>query len=50
MMLSQYLLKEIVTEEEFVDALGQRYEAPRSLLVEDVHDHPNLFRERGMLV
>lgn len=43
------MLKKDVTEEEIVDALSQRFDAPRERLTEDVRNTIREFRGRGLL-
>lgn len=43
------LLKNDVSEEQIMDALSQRFDAPREILADDVHNYINEFRKRGLL-
>lgn len=43
------LLKNDVSEEQIVNALSQRFDAPREILAEDVRNYINEFRKRGLL-
>ncbi len=43
------LLNNDVTEEQIVDALSRRFDAPQKRLAEDVHNYINEFRKRGLL-
>lgn len=43
------LLKEDITEEEIVNRLSEEYDAPSSLIMEDVSRCINEFRERDLL-
>ena len=43
------LLKNDVSEEQIVDALSKRFDAPRERLADDVRNTISEFRKRGML-
>ena len=44
------LLKNDITEESIVDALEQKYDAPRDVLAKDVRKYIELFMEKGFLI
>lgn len=44
------LLSKDITEEKIVDTLENEYDAPRTLIIEDVRKYIAEFEERGLLV
>jgi len=43
------LLRKNTTEEDIVDALVEKYDAPREIITRDVHQYINEFQEKGFL-